>query len=92
MFGKKHTEEARLKISSAHKGKFAGDKNPMFGKVRPNVGILNSLIKGKRIINTKTNEIYISAVEASKKLNIPLSTIKRSLYKKYSEKYNIKYA
>ncbi len=30
-FGKKHTKEAKQKISKANKGKLGGEKNPMFG-------------------------------------------------------------
>jgi len=94
MFGKTHSQEVREKISKKAKedGKFARENNPMFGKVRPEVGVRNAELKGKRILNTKTNEVYTSAVEASKLTGISLSTIKRSLYKKYSEKYNLKYA
>lgn len=32
MYGKKHTHETKDKISEAHKGKYAGNKNPQFGK------------------------------------------------------------
>lgn len=93
MFGKKRSEETRKKISNTNKanGKMLGNRNPMFGKIRPEVGVRNAELKGKRIINTNTDEIYISAVNASAKLGIPLSTVKRSLHKNYSEKYNIKY-
>ena len=30
--GKPHTEESRIKMSKAHKGKQAGENNPMYGK------------------------------------------------------------
>ena len=32
--GKKHTKEAKQKISKANKGRFSGRKNPMYGKKR----------------------------------------------------------
>jgi hypothetical protein len=32
MFGKNHTAEARARISAANKGKWVGEKNPMFDK------------------------------------------------------------
>lgn len=87
-----YCEKTLKKMSLEMKGKKVGDKNPMFGKIRPEVGVRNVELKGKKIINTLTNEVYISAVEASKITGISLSTIKRSLHKNYSEKYNLKYA
>lgn len=41
MFGKKHTEETKRKMSEARKGKRVGKNNPMFGKESP--------FKGKRL-------------------------------------------
>lgn len=31
-YGKKHTEETKRKMSEAHKGKYEGENNPMYGK------------------------------------------------------------
>ena len=36
MYGIKRTDEEKQKISNAIKGKFAGEKNPMFGRVGKN--------------------------------------------------------
>ena len=35
MYGKKHPEETKKKISKAMTGKMVGEKNPMYGKKRP---------------------------------------------------------
>jgi hypothetical protein len=35
MYGKSHSTESRDKMSQSKKGRFTGDKNPMFGKIHP---------------------------------------------------------
>lgn len=32
MYGKKHTEESRLKMKESREGMYVGEKNPMYGK------------------------------------------------------------
>lgn len=48
--GKKHSEESKTKNSIAHKGMFAGDKNPMYGK---------SAVKGRKWYNDGLNTFYL---------------------------------
>jgi len=42
----------------------------------------------RKVINLSTMEVYISAVEASNKLNVNLSTLKKDLYKGKLDKFN----
>lgn len=90
-YGKKHTEEARKKISEKLKGRLVGEKNPMWGVKRDSVGELNKKLKGKKILDTKTAIIYNSIKEASMQCNIPLSTLKGKLHGKYKNNTTLIY-
>lgn len=61
-----HSEETKEKISNSLKGKFVGEKNPMFGKT--------SAI-AKKVLCIETNEIFSSATKASEKYKIDNSSI-----------------
>jgi hypothetical protein len=71
--GKKMSEEARRNISEGHKGIFAGDKHPNWGKF----GSDNPLTK--KVMCTKTNKIWNSVRDAAKELGIGYSTITNRL-------------
>lgn len=48
--GMKHSDAAKRKNSDAHKGMFAGEKNPMFGK---------SAVKGRKWYHNNTETFYL---------------------------------
>ena len=74
MYGKKHSEETRQKISNTKKGKYSGRNNPNYGK-------------GKKIIQYDLNENFIklwnNANQASKELNIDVGNISKCCKNKY---------
>ena len=70
-YGKEHTKKHRQNISNSLKGKNAGEDNPMYGKPSPN--------RKKVKIN---GVIFDSIKNAAEKLNIPISTIRKRLYRK----------
>lgn len=55
MFGKKHTDEAKAKMSKKGKGRFSGEKHPMYGSAR--FGELNPMY-GK--VHSKETRLKIS--------------------------------
>lgn len=57
MFGKKHSEETKRKMSEARKGKNVGEKNPMFGKTSPFKGRKLSE-EAKTILSEKAKKRY----------------------------------
>ena len=63
-----HLEETKQKISNSLKGRFAKEKNPMFGKISPNA---------KKVLCIETNEVFNSATEAGRKYNIDNSSISK---------------
>lgn len=63
-----HFEETKQKISDSLKGRFAKEKNPMFGKISPNA---------KKVLCIETNEVFNSATEAGRKYNIDNSSISK---------------
>jgi len=78
-YGKTHSEEIRLKISEKLKGKFVKEKNPMWGKRRLDLSKSNVELKGKKVINIETGQIYKSIAEASIENNIGIGFLKRRL-------------
>jgi len=74
MRNKTLSNETKLKISIANKGK--SHKGHSINISWTSEKRKERSIKySKRIINTKTNEIYLNALELSKIINIPSSTI-----------------
>jgi hypothetical protein len=88
-YGKKHSKETIDIMSKKAKGKYVKEKNPMFGKKRPEVSEKNKELKGKNVINTKTGCIYKSIKEASVHNNIPYSTLKQKLNGKAKNNTNL---
>lgn len=71
-----YSEDVKKKMSLLSIGKYSGEKNPMYGVKRPEVGQRNSEIKGKKVMNLITKEVYPSVADAARKNNIPISTLK----------------
>ena len=69
MFGKTHTEEAKIKMSEAKKGKYTGKNHPNYGKT----GFKNP--KSKSCICITTGLAFGSTAEAAKYYNINNSSI-----------------
>lgn len=65
---KTHSEETKQKISNSLKGKLAGEKNPMYGKISPNA---------KNVLCIETNEVFTSATSVGKKYGIDNSSISK---------------
>ena len=65
---KQHTEETKQKISNSLKGKFAGEKNPMYGK---------TTAIAKNVLCIETGEIFPSATKAGQKYGIDNSSISK---------------
>lgn len=66
-FGKRHTEEAKSRMSKSKIGKYIGEKNPMFGLSRPEVkkwrsGENSNFFKGYWVID---GEYYTSLDSAA---------------------------
>lgn len=65
-FGKHLSDETKRKLSMALRGKFAGEKNPMYGVHL--CGTDNASSKAVRLINT--GEIFVCIREAAERYNI----------------------
>lgn len=91
MWGKTHSEEIRKKISENLKGKCAGDKNPMWGIKRPEVAVMSKNVNGRRVINTKTGEIFICVRDAAESINMSYSHLKNYLYGRLENKTPLKF-
>ena len=91
--GRVFSDESIKKISDSHKklraeGKgnpppagMKGDKNPFYGKQHTQDSKQKiAENNGRRVLNTLTNEVYVSAAEAARVLNISCSTLKAKLY------------
>ena len=63
LYGKNHTQESKDKMSLTRKGLTCGAKNT----------------KARKVINTKTNEIFGCAIDAANKLNIKPATLRNWL-------------
>jgi hypothetical protein len=63
MLGKKHSEETRQKQSEAHKGKKLSEEHKRKIKESSRISVYNA----KKVINTETGEIYISAADCARK-------------------------
>lgn len=79
------SEETRQKMSMLKKGKYAGDKNPMYGKT----GINN--VHSKKVIDTFTGIIYASAKEAAEAHNLKCSTLRAQLNGRYTNPTSLEY-
>jgi group I intron endonuclease len=98
--GKKHSQETRDKISAALLGriisnetraKILGEKNPMFGKARPEgSGSPSKKISVCDLLNNETI-IYESITSAAKFLNISKSVISKFLSKNQQKPYKNRY-
>ena len=66
---KSHSELTKQKISNSLKGKFVGEKNPMYGKISPNA---------KKVLCLETNKIFNSATEAANYYNIDHSLLSKA--------------
>lgn len=77
IYGKKHSEESKKKISEACKGKNKGEKNGM----------------SKKVINLDTKEVFNSVVEASESVGVCPGSITNCLTGKYKtcKSYHWKY-
>ena len=89
--GRKHSEESKKKMSESQKGRITSDETKiklrLAKKIKPQKGHSKNIawtlekreersIKySKRIINIETDEIYLNALELSKVIDIPSSTI-----------------
>lgn len=76
--GHKHTDEARMKISLAKRGKFAGANNPNYGKV-------SATALAVYIYSASTNELisfYPSRVAAGEALGLSDNGVKYLIFKK----------
>lgn len=73
MKGKKMSEQARKNISEGHKGIFAGDKHPNWGKF----GSDNPL--AKKVMCTENNIVWGSVKDLVKEMNLSYSTLIKKL-------------
>lgn len=72
--GLRHTEETREQMSEQRKGKYDGEKNPMYGKPRPEGGGKPS----RKVINLNTLKVYEDSHSAERDSNLSrgcLSTV-----------------
>jgi len=86
-----YSEQTRLKMSLIQKGKQAGEKNPMYGKKRPEVSAMMSTMKCKKIINIETGEVFPSLIEASKTINISRHSLSNRLIGRTKNKTPMRY-
>lgn len=69
--GLRHTEETRKQMSKQRKGKYSGDKNPMYGKPRPDGGGIPS----KKVINLNTLKVYENSHSAERDNNLSIGCL-----------------
>lgn len=98
--GRKYSEEFKLKLSLAHKGKYTGKDHPMYGKTHTqttkakisktktgkNKGKNNS--RSKEVIDVQTGIVYPCLKEVSNILNIKNQTLSAKLISGKTGKYN----
>lgn len=98
--GFKHSEETKKKISEIQKGKKLSQEtcdkmsNARKGVLKSKetcLKIKNNNFNSKKIIDTNTNIVYISIIEASKKLNINYGKLKSDLRGRTKNKTTLKY-
>jgi group I intron endonuclease len=86
---KKTSEETKMKIREAHRGKFVGELNPYYGKkhsdeIRKKMSEIQKKIAKRgdknpmsvKVINTKTKEIFNSIREAAEKSGYTYNQVK----------------
>ena len=86
MWGKKHTEEAKKKISNFFKGRKRPENEVL--KIRE-----RSILRGKKIICKENNKIYPSISEASRDLKIQRNKIRLVLQekRKHAKRFTFSY-
>lgn len=105
--GRKHSEESKKKMSKSQKGRITSDETKiklrLAKKIKPQKGHSKNIkwtlekreersIKySKRIINIETGEIYLNALELSKIIDIPSSTIAGKMSGRLKNKTNYMY-
>jgi group I intron endonuclease len=95
--GKKTSDETKAKLSNIRKNKYIGEDNPFFGKHHSEETRQKIREKNKGVLPPNTikilidGNIYISITEASRQLNIPVTTILWRLNSKNPKFDNYKY-
>jgi|LakMenEpi03Aug12_release.lakeMendotaPanAssembly.Ray.scaffolds.fasta_scaffold443185_2 group I intron endonuclease len=99
-YGKKHTEESRLKISKSNTGKkrpehskaLSGANHFFYGKKRPECSGINN-VNSKKVININTLKVFNSIIEAYNEYSInnkmPYPTFKSKLNLKTATKKDL---
>lgn len=87
-YGKKHSIEARSKISLQGLGRRIGDKNPFYGQ-KHTIETIKKL--SKKVIDSKTGIEYDSVKEAAASLNIGYSSLRGMLNGNSKNKTNLKH-
>jgi hypothetical protein len=84
-FGKKHSQETREALSKINTGKKRTED------VKIKMSKNSSKTKSKKVIDTKTNTIFSSAVDASKAIGVPYGIFKKYLNGKSKNKTSCVY-